>query len=173
MESPYAQCNVMVEASVLRLDLEAYYGLGISPLGETAPRVVMKKLVPYVTDHPRAVIAGIKVQPKMQSTHESVEQRTLYIPRKKNGQTHFEAYASGKSFSVTADIRADGTIVAEYHWEYSWFEREKGWTEAPPTTYVWEWSGELHLDAGQPIVAGAHTDDQHVVLLVLTAHIQE
>jgi hypothetical protein len=173
-ESFLPRTNVTVAATLVRLSKATYRGLGGRLIGQGDPEALVEKVTDHVQDHPDVVIAGIQVHPANHETNECSETQRLYYPRQGVRKSQeIEAYESGKQFSATASVMDYRRIYVEYAWEHSWFDEETRYRTVPPTTHHWSWSGSINMHPDKPLIVGSHLDDEHIVLLVLVAWVDE
>lgn len=173
-ESVLPRTNVMVTATVVQLTKAVYRDLGGRLLGHGDLDEVVEKMTEHVQDHPDAVIAGAQVHTANHETNECGDTQQVYYPRRDVRKSMaFDAHECGKLFSASVGVLDYQRVSVEYTWEYSWFNEKMKHRPVPPDTGSWSWSGTINMLPEKPVIAGSHLDGQHVVLLVLTARIDE
>lgn len=175
IKDPYLHSRVLVEAFVVDVNLPALYEKGVSPLGERPHSVTVQDILQYLRATNNAgILAGAKLAVRHQEKAESKGTRTVYLERttKDPGTKSFQPYDSGRDFTVHVSVVSEGAISVFYAFQVSNFAQtlmEQGQT--PPSKAFWSWSGEVTVEPGKPIIAGAVQENDSAVFLILVAHL--
>jgi hypothetical protein len=182
---PYANKSVLVEAFVVRVSTEALAEVGVNPIGQAPEGVSILKILSCLEDPEKAeVISGAKVTAEHNNRTETKNEETFYIKREsvntavtnqgpiESKSVTFDAYSSGKSFSVVPYIQPEGDIRLKASYSDTGIIKNEDQT-IPPTQINYHWSGVLSLRSGTLAIAGATQDNETVTFLVLIATIQD
>lgn len=159
---------------VVDVDLPPLYERGISPLGERPHSVTVQDLIQYLQATKNAgILAGAKLSIQHRHRAESKGDRTTYVgTRPKEGGSRFNPYDSGRTLSGEASIVSEGAICVSYAFTVSDLDRRSSpQDEMPPQKACWSWSGEVTVEPGKPIIAGAIQEKDSAVFFVLVAHL--
>ena len=172
---PHLHSRVLVEAFVVEVSLPALYEKGVSPLGERPHSVTVQDLLQCLKDTKNAgILAGAKVAVGHRERAETKGAQTIYLERttKDPGAKSFQPYDCGRDFTAQVSVVSDGAISVSYGFQVSNFAQTPApQDQVPPSRAVWSWSGEVTVEPGKPIIAGAVQEKDSVVFLVLVAHL--
>jgi hypothetical protein len=176
IKDPYLHSRVLVEAFVVDVNLPALYEKGVSPLGERPHSVTVQDLLQYLKSTKNAgILAGAKLAVRHQEKAMSKGTQTIYLERttKEPGTKNFQPYDSGREFSAQVSVVSEGAISVSYAFQANSFAQTlMPQDEAPASKGLWSWSGEVTVEPGKPIIAGAVQERNSAVFLVLVAHLQ-
>ncbi|MHC4855364.1 MAG: hypothetical protein ACYS72_03055, partial [Planctomycetota bacterium] len=183
--NPYENTSVLIEAFVVRVSTAALAELGVNPIGQAPEGISILKILACLDDAEKGeVVSGAKVTARHNNEARTKNNETFYIKREsvstamgKQGPVEsksvtFDAYSSGKSFSVVPRIQPKGDIRLEASYSDSGIIENED-QSIPPTKIGYDWGGVLTMSSGQPVIAGAAQNEDNVTFLILTATIQE
>jgi len=174
-KDPYLNSRVLVEAFMVKVELPVLYEMGVSPLGERPHSVTVQHILQYLKARKNTgILAGAKLAMRHGERSTTRGTRNVYLERKAgDSSVMFTPYDSGETFNATVRVVSEGVISVEYLFELSTFVQSSTQEDqAPPQKASWSWSGDVSLEAGRPVIAGATQEEDSVVFLVLVAHFE-
>ncbi len=170
---PAQMVTVLLEAFVVEVDLPALAELGVSPIGQAPHNVSVENLLACLDSGQARILIGAKQAAQSQRESKVRATRTTYVRR--DGpppQRSYTPYESGTALSAHASVLSERSVEITYTLSCSVFAPRSEAEDVPPDTESWNWTGEILLAPGEPVIAAATQDGQRAVFLVLTAHVR-
>ncbi len=171
---PAGNATVLVEAFVVRVDLAALAGTGVSPVGEAPHGVSVENILTCLETGQACVIAGAKAASQHDGRGMIRANRTIYRtrevpdPRRSISASH----QSTDKFEVTTTVHTPDAVRVQFGYTAGMSLQDPGETDGPPNLATWGWSGSIVLTPGEPEIAAATQDEKAAVFLLLVAQIQ-
>lgn len=173
---PYADAQALVEAFVVKVSTATLKEMGVDPLGQGSNEVSILKLSACLQKDTAHVVSGAKVFIRQKKNGVSKESKTVYYKSVFGSGVTFSPYEFRKELAGSAVIRSDRKVTVEYIYSESGVTPDINHYDpndaAPTNPYNYSWKSQLVLVPGQPVIAGAIQNQDHVIFLVLTATIQ-
>lgn len=176
-EEPRQDTCVLVEAFVVEVDLSELYKQGVSPIGQKPDSVSVENILKCLEakDVP-LVTTGVKVAvPSGHHGNAKIRETIRKIPvpndRKVPGPVRYTNYETGKTFGATVSVCPDGKILMSFDFNESTYRNIPSTDDTPTNPISREWSGTVHLSAGQPAIAGATQNEDTATFLIICADI--
>jgi hypothetical protein len=183
-EEIHQETYILVEAFVVEVRLASLYELGVNPLGKKPDSVSVDNLlnclkakdVNHVTSGVKVSLLS-KVGGKTKITETTYVERQTRVPVSRRTDEpvvskSYQSYDNGNQFDATASIDVDGGILVDYQFSQSTCRNAPSGDGAPPNIVNRQWSGTIHLKAGEPSIAGSTQNEETAAFLVLCAHIE-
>jgi hypothetical protein len=183
--SPAEDTTVLVEASVVQVDLSRLYDLGVSPIVGQPESVSLEHIVKCLRGSSSGkVIAGARLatNPNEHGETSLTERRAVrhaqVVPSTTGGQespvttTRLEYYDFTTEFTATPVVKREGVITVLFAFSLNTPDPLQK-TDAPPVSLEWQWEGAVALEPGKSAIVGGIQSDRQAVFLILCANIME
>ena len=177
VEEPHQNTCVLVEAFVVEVELSGLYKQRVSPIGKKPNSVSVENILKCLNASDVAQVStGVKVAvPSGHHGNAKIRETIRKIPvpnnRKAPGPVRFTNYEIGKTFGATASVCPNGKIFISFDFNETTYRNIPSTDDAPTNAISREWSGTVHVNAGQPTIAGATQNEETATFLILCADI--
>lgn len=184
---PLAKKSILVEAFVVRVSLDALADSGVSSIGQSPEGVSILNVLWCLSDEEEGeVVSGAKLMVGSRDEAKVENEKTFYIKTEKvvssnsgdtsidTVETKYDEYSVGNFFETRSfGIDSDGkSIRLSYSYSETGMDTETG-ASKPPIKFSYFWQGNLFVQSGKPVIAGAVQNDTDVTFCIITATIQD
>jgi type II secretory pathway component GspD/PulD (secretin) len=173
VENPYDIAAVMIDASVIEVNLINAAQLGLMPRSQKGETVSVEKIQAALTKGTAKVTAGVKLaaQNFQGATVKCFQKINVGMQGAAQNTTSYQVYDIGMMFTAQPFIPSDGAITLSYKFEQTGFNRLSPTSNAPDT-FARSLEGKIRLESGKSMIAGSAQNNNEVYFLVISATIE-